>query len=156
MDEFPDKSGRCTDGRWQKGHTGNPHGRPRNTRSQLAATLDAAAETDAPAVYEAIRDAAIKGDVAAQSLLMGRWWPLVKRTHVDLSDLPSVETAADIGRACAHIVARVANGEMTLEEALGLSELLERLQKSLLAVDFEARLVALEEASRGGGDDRPD
>ena len=155
MDEPPDLSGRSTDGRWQKGFTGNPAGRPRNTRSQLAASLDAAAEADAPAIYQAIRDAALGGDSAAQSLLMSRWWPITKRSFVSLDDLPPMATARDVGAACALLVRRVALGELALEEAAAFSELLERLQKSLLAVDFEARIAALEETSRAGGD-RPD
>ena len=112
MDETPDLSGRSTDGRWQKGFTGNPAGRPRNTRSQLAASLDAAAEADAPAIYQAIRDAALGGDSAAQSLLMSRWWPITKRSFVSLDDLPPMATARDVGAACALLVRRVALGEL--------------------------------------------
>ena len=144
-DQVPVKSGETrNNGRWQKGQSGNPRGRPRNSRSQLAAQLDGAAEQDAPAVYAAIKESAIKGDTAAQGMLMARWWPAVKRTYADVPDLPAVETAEDIGRACAHIVARVANGEMTIEEGGALSELLERLQKSLVAVELEKRLADLE------------
>ena len=150
-DQVPVKSGETrNNGRWQKGQSGNPRGRPRNSRSQLAAQLDAAAEQDAPAVYAAIRAGALKGDAAAQSMLMARWWPAVKRTYADVPDLPAVESAEDIGRACAHIVARVANGEMTIEEGAALSELLERLQKSLVAVGLEKRLADLEALIREG------
>lgn len=155
MSNEPAKSGdNRYQGRWQRGQSGNPRGRPRNSRSQLAAQLDAAAEQDAPAVYAAIRQSALKGDTAAQALLMARWWPAVKRTFVDIPDMPAVENAEDIGRACAHIVARVANGEMTLEEGAALSELLERLQKSLVAVDVEERLAALESHVREGNSDQ--
>ena len=140
--------------RWQKGQSGNPRGRPRNSRSQLAAQLDAAAEQDAPRVYAAIRQSALKGDTTAQAMLMARWWPAMKRTYADIPDMPAIENAEDIGRACAHIVARVANGEMTLEEGAALSELLERLQKSLVAVDVEERLAALESHVREGNPDQ--
>ena len=148
-----DISGLSTNGgRWQKGQSGNPAGRPRNSRSRLAAILDAAAEADAAGVYAAIRDAALKGDSAAQGLLMARWWPITKRSFVSLDDLPPIATARDVGAACALLVRRVALGELALEEAAALSELLERLQKSLLAVDFEARIAALEAAHQAGGE----
>ena len=136
-------------GRWKKGQSGNPHGRPKGWRSAIATLFDSAGMKDGPGVYAAIHQAALSGDMRAAELLMSRWWPLVKRTSLDLPDLPTLETPQDAVRAASHVMALAAQNEISAEQADIAMRLIEASRKTIEIADLDARLRALEERSAG-------
>ena len=148
-DQTPAKTGESrNDGRWQKGQSGNPRGKPKGWRSAVATLLDAAAMEDAPAVYAAIRAAATGGDMRAADILMSRWWPLIKRTSLDLAEMPEIRTARDALDAATHIMACAARNEISAEQADIAMRLIETARKTIETADLAERLAALEDRAR--------
>lgn len=67
----------------------------------------------------------------------------VKRRPVSL-DLPAVETIADVLRAQAAVISAMATGQITVDEAATVTEVLEVRRRTLEILDMERRLAALQ------------
>ena len=63
-------------------------------------------------------------------------------------ELPPVRSAADAAKASASVLASVANGEVTPDEAGRIMALLASHKSIVAASDLEQRIAALEEAAR--------
>jgi hypothetical protein len=97
----------------------------------------------AEAITQRVVNAALEGDMAAVKLVIDRIAPARKSRPIQI-DLPEVNDAAGIAQAQATVVAAVAGGEITPEEATGLSGLLEGLRRALETGELEARIRRLE------------
>ena len=142
------RSGRNAAGRFVPGFSGNPAGRQ---RAALAAEMDARGTVDAPAVYEAVLAAACGGDMRAAALLLDRWWPVVKRTPLDLPDLPRLETAEDLVRAHAGIIERAGRNGISAEQAEVAAKLIEVHRKLIELTEVQTKLAAIERILAGTG-----
>ena len=76
---------------------------------------------------------------------MERIVPTEKSRSVKL-DLPHIKTADDVLAAQAVTFAAMADGELMLDEAITVSELLDKRRRTIESTDLEARLTALEKA----------
>ena len=83
--------------------------------------------------------------MAALRLCMERIVPAKKSRSVKL-DLPDIKSADDVLAAQAVTFAALADGELMLDEATTISELLEKRRRTIESTDLEARLTALEKA----------
>src|SRR5438445_10673945 len=101
--------------RYQRGKPPGP-GRPVGCRNKSAAILDAIALDGIEDTIRTVKQQADGGNMYAASLLLARAWPRRQTRPVAL-DLPSVETAAGVVQAQAALVAAMAAGEVTPEEA---------------------------------------
>jgi len=102
---------------------------------------------DAGAVVAAILTAAKGGDMTAARLVLERILPARKGCPVVVA-LPDVQTATDVPSAFGAIVAAVARGDLTPEEAAAIGAVLEAQRRAIETADHEQRLSALE-AERG-------
>jgi hypothetical protein len=59
-------------GKWQKGVSGNPAGRPRGSRNQATMAMEAALEQGAEQLIHKVMSVALKGDMAAMRLCLER------------------------------------------------------------------------------------
>jgi hypothetical protein len=92
-------------------------------------------------------DKALDGDTAALRLCLDRIAP--PRRDVPISiDLPPVRSAAEAAEASASVLASVAKGEVTPDEAGRVMALLASHKSIVAASDLEQRIAALEEAAR--------
>ncbi len=135
--------------RFQPGQSGNPAGARTGSRPKVLLALDALGEGRAEAIIQAMADRAEQGDAAAAQIILSRVWPQRKGRPTPLP-LPSVRTAADTTAALGAVVAAVAEGTLTPDEAQSVSAVLEVQRKATETQELERRIVALEAAKEGG------
>jgi hypothetical protein len=132
-------------GRFARGVSGNPAGRPRGSRnrtSALCADLLSAASED---IFAKVITLAKKGDGVALKLCVDRLLPIraARDRAVELV-LPAAQSAADLVAAAAVVIERAAAGEITLSEAKEFMALLEQQRRSIETSDLAVRIEALE------------
>ncbi len=132
-----------------KGVSGNPAGAPRGSRNRATLALDALAEGEASDVLRAMVERAKGGDTAAATLILSRAWPQRKGRPTPL-DLPPVKSAADLTAAMGALVAAMADGTLTPEEAQAAAAVMQTHRAALETLELEARVAALEAAKEGG------
>jgi hypothetical protein len=88
-------------------------------------------------------NAAKSGDMRAAEILLRRVWQERKGRPVAF-DFPAIETTADVTKALSAVVASIASGELTPEEATAVSSVIETKRKAIETQELEKRVVALE------------
>src|SRR5215210_5919845 len=131
---------------WPKGTSGNPVGRPKGSRHQALAVLDAIGAEGAAAVLRRVVEAAAGGDMRAADILLRRLWP-ERRGRPLHFDLPAVETAADLPGAYGRLLRAVAVGEASPEEAQAGAALVDGERRAIETTALERRIAALEARS---------
>ena len=114
--------------------------------SAAQAALDAIGEAGAAEVLQAVLKVAKGGDMRAASILLDRIWPARKGRAVEVA-LPEVASTADLAPALAAVVAAMARGELTPEEAQAICGVLESQRRAIETAELEARIAALEECA---------
>jgi hypothetical protein len=142
-ERLPSNVGRDGTGRFAPGNRCG-RGRRDGSRRNAALRLDDLADGDAEAVLRAVIDAAKSGDVGAANLLLARVWP-ARRGRPVRFELPPVKSAADVSVALSGLLATVAAGAITPEEAEAVARLLDLQRKSIETANLEGRIAALEE-----------
>lgn len=126
-------------GRFQKGKSGNPQGRPRSESVELRQRL---AEHGSE-IADKVIDAAKGGDMAAAKIVLERILPALKSHSPPVRlILPDQPTMADIGRA---LMEAGALGLISPEAMSAMLGALGSLAKVLEVTELEARIAALEE-----------
>ena len=136
--------GRRSDGRFAPG---NP-GKPRGARNRTTVALEELLDNGAKAVTRKAIAMAKKGDPTALRLIIERIIPARRGRPVSLPDMPKIESVKDVPAVMASIMAAVAAGELTAEEANDLTAIMDRYVKAVEATEIAERLNAIEEAIR--------
>ncbi len=143
------KDGRRPDGTFGPGNPGRPPG----TRNKATVLLETLFEAGAAEIGAHILAAVRSGNMAAARIAVDRIYPVRRGSQIGVPNFPKLETAADVPMAHAALIAAVAEGLITAEEAKPLSDLLANFTNSLDAVAFAERLAELErrlnESNRG-------
>ena len=130
-------------GQFKKGSSGNPAGKPAGARHRVTLAVEALLEGQHAALTQKAIDLALSGDGPALRLCLDRIAPARKDSPVSF-DLSPVRTVADAVEASASVLAAVAAGEVTPDEAGRVMALL-TAHKGLVEVgNLEARITALE------------
>jgi hypothetical protein len=138
---------RTPGGRFAPGNLGGP-GRPKGARHAALVALDAIGAEAAEEVLRRVVEDAKGGDLRAAEVLLRRLWPERKGRAVEVA-LPEVASAADLVPALAAVVAAMARGELTPEEAQAVCVVLESQRRAIETAELEARVAALEECVPG-------
>ncbi len=124
-------------GRFEKGCSGNPAGRPRgipNPTTRAAMLLDAEAE----ALIRKAIESAHAGDSVAMRLCLDRIIGPRRGRPVELA-LPPIGRTADLAAAMTAVIAAVAQRAITPDEAVALSQTVESFTRTLDAAYVERR-----------------
>lgn len=106
---------RRDDGKWRKGKSGNPGGRPKGAinRDTLRETL----ADELPGVLNKIVEAALEGDIAAAKLLLDRVVPPLKPVEVRR---PVKGLDGPLVRVASRILGALEAGELGVQEGASL------------------------------------
>jgi hypothetical protein len=129
---------------FQRGHSGNPQGRPPGARNAATVIAEQLLDGEAATITRKAIELAKQGDLVALRLCLERIVPPRRDRPVNLN-LPSMNSANDASKGMATITTAVANGELTPVEAGELSRVIEGYVKALEATEIERRLRILEE-----------
>lgn len=139
--EEPEGSGRKPDGTFAPG---NPYGgRPKGSRNRTTLAVEALLEGQHEALTQAAISKALEGDTTALRLCLDRIAPPRKDSPVSF-DLPPVRSAADAVEASSSLLAAVAGGDVTPDEAGRVMALLTAHRQMVETGDLETRIAALE------------
>jgi hypothetical protein len=130
-------------GRWLKGASGNPRGKPRGTRHRATRAAEDLLEGQAKKLTAKCIELALAGDTTAMKLALERVIPARKDRPVALA-LPPLEGTPDLPTVTAALLAATAAGELTPGEAGELAKLVEAHRRAVETVSLEARVAALE------------
>jgi hypothetical protein len=133
--------------KFRKGQSGNPQGRPKGRPDKRAAWRAELGDA-LPAILSRVIEAAKAGDVQAAALILSRVAPPLRpqREPVELPALAKAGSLADQARA---VIASVAAGELSTDQA---GELLAALANAAAAVEtdeLQKRIAALEAQANG-------
>jgi hypothetical protein len=143
MSDDPENSGRDHGGRFQKGVSGNPFGKPRGARHKATLAAEAMLRGGLDDAVGVIIRASGMGDVEAAKFIVSRIIPAAKDKTIQL-ELKKIKTASDAVEAMSEIVGEMAAGEITPDEATAACAPIEKISKAIEISELEARVAALE------------
>lgn len=135
------------DTKFKKGQSGNPNGKPKGARNKATLAMEALLDGEAEAITRKAIEKAKEGDMVAIRLCLERILPTVKSRPIEI-DLPPIESAQDIQGAQGAVIAAMANGEITPDDASTIAGVLEARRRAIETVEFDKRLDILERAKQ--------
>ena len=144
MAKAPKTDGRKTDGTFAKGN--KLGGRTRGARNKATLAVEAMLQGEHEALTRKAIDMALEGDGPALRLCLDRIAPPRKDSPVSF-DLPPIRSADDALAASSALLAAVAGGEVTPDEAGRVMALLTSHRQLVETSDLEGRIAALEKSN---------
>lgn len=132
---------------FQKGHSGNPKGRPKGKRNKSTLLAQSLLENDVEAICTRLLVEAKEGNIQAIKIVMDRILPVRKELPITL-DLPEIKSPTDLLNAISAITAAVGSGRISPSEGEALSRIIAINLKAVALQDFEERLILLEETKK--------
>ena len=136
------------DTRFKKGQSGNPNGKPKGARNKATLAMEELLDGEAEAITRKAIEMAKEGDMTAIRLCLERILPTIKSRPIEI-DLPPVETAQDIQSAHGAVIAAMAKGEITPDDAAAIAGVLEARRRAIETVELEARIEEIEQRQSG-------
>jgi hypothetical protein len=136
MDGINQATMRDDHGRFVPGSSGNPGGKKPGTRNRATVLREALAEGEDLAAARIVIDKALAGDAVAARFILDRLTPRPRGRAIEL-DLPKGEKAADVLAASNATIAAMASGEITPDEALTVTKVLDGRLRALKAAARE-------------------
>jgi hypothetical protein len=131
-------------GKFQKGQSGNPAGRRAGSRNKASLAVEALLDGEAEKLSRKAVEMALDGNPVALRLCLKRIAPPRRGRSVNL-DIGPVSSGSDLAGAQAKVLAAMADGEITIEEAADAARVIEAVGSAYERRELEVRLVALEQ-----------
>src|SRR5258707_14904454 len=119
-------------GRLLPGQPGNPAGKAPGTRNRATLLRGALDSEEGPAMARVVIDKALAGDVVAARFCLGRLEPKPRSRPIEI-DLPDGARARDLVAAFDATVRAMAAGEITPDEAVQVTRVLDGRRKAIEA-----------------------
>jgi hypothetical protein len=153
QDERPARTGRTQDGRFRKGHSGNPKGGRPGARHRATIAAEQILLGDIAEIAASVVNQAKAGSSWACGLVLRLLLPPA-RERLTPFQLPPINGPADVVDAIQSAIALAGTGEMTLTEASHVVDLLDCLRAAFETRDLQSQIEALKseiEALRNNG-----
>ena len=141
----PDNTGEQQGGRFEKGRSGNPRGRPLGSRNSATLAAEALLEGEAEKLTRKCIELALSGDTVALRLCLERIYPARKDRAVRFP-LPPITSARDAADIAAAVAQAVAAGHVTPSEAAEIAKVVDVYVRAYQMAELNDR-VALEQLS---------
>ncbi len=129
--------------KFTKGQSGNPQGRPPGAVGMVG-KLRQSLSRDLPGILKALVARAKEGDTAAASLILARVLPALKPVD-EPAPLPRDLDMTDLNAAPQAVLAALASGVLTPDQAATMAAALASLVRVKECTELENRITALEE-----------
>jgi hypothetical protein len=150
-EKSPENSGKIqAKGKYKKGCSGNPNGKPKGARNKSTLAVEALLEGSLDKICKKVEEEALNGNMQAAKMILERFLPPRKDRAIEI-DLPSINTFDDVLNAIGFIVNAVGQGRLTPSEGELLARTVESYAKALETCEFESRLKTVEENLKSGG-----
>jgi len=138
------KTGEQQAGRFQKGQSGNPAGRPRGARNSATLAAEALLDGEAEALTRKAIEMALSGDAVALKLCLDRVYPPRKNHPVSfpLPPISGAHAAAEVMRAVAEAVAA---GLITPSDAAEFAKVVDAYVKAYQVAKLDDRAKPAEQ-----------
>ena len=131
---------------FQRGQSGNPSGKPSGARHRSTVMAEKFMRDETDVIVRAVIEKAKSGDMMAAKIILDRISPVRKGSPVHLA-LPPAKTASEVADAVTALIASMAAGKVTPDEAVTIGGVLEMRRKAIETGEFENRLAKLEAKS---------
>ena len=129
---------------FSKGQSGNPSGRQPGSRNKATLAVEALLDGEAEALTRKAVELALAGDTTALRLCLDRIAPARKGRPITLA-VGDVTSPNDLSTVQGEVVAALARGELTPEEAADVASVVEKLGQAWERRDLKERIQALED-----------
>jgi hypothetical protein len=146
MDGLEPRSTRDSSGRFLPGTSGNPAGKRPGTRNRKTVLAEALRDGEDVTVARVVIDKAIAGDAVAARFLLSLLSPKPRGRAIEL-DLPKDARTGDIVAAFDATLAAMAAGEITPDEALIVTKVLDARRRAIETLALECRTEAQAKAA---------
>lgn len=143
---MPDKTDK-KQGKFRKGYSGNPIGRPRGARNKATITAEALFEGEIEGICRKAIEEAKQGNIQAIKLIIDRILPPKKEASISI-ELPVMKVGSDILEAVHQVTIAVCRGKITPSEGEILMKIIDTQARAIEMNEFEQRLKNLEERQR--------
>ncbi len=147
--ESPESGLNLQGGRFQKGQSGNPKGKPKGARNRTTMIAQDLLGGEVEALVRKVVNLALDGDLTCLRICLERLVPPKKDAPIEM-DIPEILAVADIPKLLAAIAAKLGDGGITPSETVTLINLTNALSKSLEVVELGQRVSVLEKNVKRG------
>jgi hypothetical protein len=133
-------------GKFKKGTSGNPAGRPLGSRNQATLAYEQMMHDAGPQLMRTVVEQALNGDRPSQRLCLDRIYAAPKQAPIEFS-LQPIESIADLPRAFREVTTAMSEGRITPDEAVSTANVLMIQADVLKTVDLEQRVREIEKVA---------
>lgn len=131
-------------GKFQKGKTGNPNGRPKGSRNKTTMMVQALFDGDAEKIYQIVHKLAIEDEFwPALKASLDRVLPPLKSTPLAF-EMPPLKTLDDLVKGHREVIDAFARGDITADDARVFDSLLSGARDAMATADLAERVATLE------------